>query len=781
MAPRNHLLVALFGLLAMAGAWGIAVGEKLPVVDKIPLAALEEDWVPKFYGDRTLENLLLDNGLVILHFTAPRPPRQGYFQTFFTEELSALRKAALSVPYPCRALAVIPFGEKGRDDARTLLELAEREKRPPWAGGAEVFWEPTWPTPGLYLTLRPEATTIETPVTYLIGPDRQILGIRAQNEGGQLYDWLQANLPASVKPAPRAPSGRSGLAGEATGDWPSFRRDARRRAVAMKPPDTLPYTYLAWRARVGQTYASPAVSDGRVYLSTRSTALVYLDLATGAVVNQIGEVGGLWSSPAVAGELVYTLTRDGVVLALDSETLERRWSRDLGGLVTSSPTVVDGRLFIGARTGAVHALDAATGERLWRYQTGGAVSSSPAVADGMVLIGSGDRRLYALDAATGDVRWSAETSGAVDSSPTVSDGLVVVGSFDGGLYAFALSDGQRKWRCELGGWVHSSPAVADGLALVGTVRVTVGQAPVLCWVDLATGERKAAYEGTDSFYSSPTVWDDLVLIGCRDGLLYAFDRSGGRVQPTWTFATRQAVHASPVIAGDTILIASSDGWLYALRQAKPIHVWTDSDVVPRWFMAALVKQLHEETAELILRAAQGEAGQELALTPFTAVFEKIRAEVANPGPAPAVLPRDVPPDHPGAGYISYALTSGLLGGYPDGTFQPSQPSTRYQVAGGLAAAMEAVSRPEYVWRVLRDRVAQQVTVEVHVTAPRGARALTDVPAQHWAHQALTQLAQKGQLQVDEEGRFRGDRPTTLADAAKQWDLLVQTVRVVRIK
>jgi len=565
--------------------------------------------------------------------------------------------------------------------------------------------------------------------------------------------------------------------------WPAFRRTAQHQAEAPQAPNTLPYTYLAWQTQIGRTFASPAVADGTVYVSTDANGLRTLNLETRQLLQSFDAGDAWWTSPVLAGSCVYRVTADGTVFALDRATLRAKWQTPLGCLVTSSPVVSEGALYVGARDGVVYKLDADSGDVLWRFQTGGEVSSSPAVVRGMVVLGSGDRNLYALDARTGKERWSLSTGGAVDSSPTVAGEDVLVGSFDGCLYSAQLADGKLNWRCRLGGWVHSSPAVVERLVCVGTVNSHRDEKPTFNWVDLKTGERKASFELADAVYSSPTGWGDVVLVGCRDHYLYAFDRQAQQTQPLWSFKTRSHVHASPVVVGDTVLVASFDGNLYALRQAKPIQAWTEGDGVPRWFIAALARQLHEETADLIARAAAGEVGAELRLTRFDELFRRIKERVAHPEGGTKVLPRDVPSDHPGAPFIGYVLTGGLLAGYPDGGFHPDDPLSRYQFSAGLSTVLDWVTRPNYVWRVLKDRnaPAAQVEVKAHALTGRSRSMPADVEQTHWAYGALSSLAQLSLLPLDDEGSFRGNRRVLLRDAAAQWDLLVESVRVGRVK
>jgi outer membrane protein assembly factor BamB len=788
-------VVVLFLLAAVlsSSAQDLNPGDKVPDCSKIPLIPVGTSYSAEG-GDKpisqrapSLEDVLLSDGVVILHFCSPRPPRGGALKTYFLEELSALDKAARVVPYPCSPVAVVPLGVKGREDTLALIGEWEEEQERAWIG-PPIYYEPTFPRPGLYRTFRPGTAAysdqeITTSWTYLIGPEREIIAVRAPGEDGQLYDWLQAHLPDSIVPAPREPTSDLSVARAEPWLWPAFRRTVRRQASAEVLPDTLPYSYVAWQTRVGRSFASPVVVEGRVYAVTDTNGLRALSLDNGDELVSYSLGKSWWTSPAVAGDYVYTVSASGTVVALDRMSLVPEWKRSLHGLVTSSPVVVEGALFVGSRNGAIYALDAATGDTLWRFQTGGEISSSPALANGLVVIGSGDRNLYAIDAKTGKQKWAAATQGAVDSSPTVAGDDVFVGSFDGGLYSVRLADGSINWRCQLGGWVHSSPAVDEDTVFVGTVDIRRDEVPTFNWVDRGRGEVRGSFEMPEAVYSSPTVWGDEVLVGCRDGHLYAFDREMEQTQPVWSHKTGSYLHASPVVVGDTALIASFDGSIYALRQSKPIQVWQDEDVVPRWFMAALAKQLHEGIADLIARAGAGEVGAELSLAEFQTLFQQIRGEVLSGQAAPKVLPRDVPDGHPGAPYIEYVLTAGLLAGYPDATFHPSQPCTRYEFASALAGILDVVRQPAEVWRVLKQREVTGVQVEVRVEAVEGRPPieLTDVPEEHWANVALRKQAQLGVLQVYEPGRFRGSLPASLRDAREQWDLIAKSVKVVLTK
>lgn len=761
----------------------LRVGDKLPDCSKIPLLTIDSEYRPATHRVVSVEHLLNPSGVAIVHFASPRPVDRSQFAISLVEEVSALQRAAQSVPYACRAIAVLPFGEKARADANVLLNLPEAK---PW-GDPQIYYEPTYPRPGLYRTFHPGADDygkqpIVTPYTYIIGPDRTVLAMRGPDDPADLQTWLLENLPSRVIPVSKPASTAISIPKPDTWVWPTFRRDGEGRPEALRLPDTLPYTYLAWRSSIGRTFASPVVIDDTVYINTDSGGLKAVSLIDGQILHTFGVGATWWSSPAVAGEFLYTSSSNGAVLCIERGSLQVKWRRELHGLITSSPLVSGGALYLGSRNGSVYALDCATGVILWRFQTGGEISSSPTIHNGVLFIGSGDRHLYALDAKTGDQKWTYATGGPVDSSPAVSGDSIIFGSFDGAVYSVYARNGQLQWRCQLEGWVHSSPAVSGETAFVGTVSTQQGVPATFNWIDVRTGQRKGKFDIADSVYSSPTIWADTVLVGCRDYHLYAFDRAMRQTQPKWTFKTRSYVHASPVVVGDTVLVASFDGGLYALRQPKPISKWKDTDIVPRWFIAAMAYQLHRETADQIASVARGKVGDSLRLTGFDAMFKQVSDRASQPSPPPKALPRDVPPDLPGALYVEYVLTAGLLSGFPDGSFQPNEPSSRYQFSHGLANVLFAVARPDYSWKVLGER-GLTAQVEFQIVPPAGIlrTAPVDVHQNHWAYQALMMLATNGLLPTDSERRFSGMRIVTLANAREQWDRIVSAVRIVRTK
>ncbi|MCP4661080.1 MAG: PQQ-binding-like beta-propeller repeat protein [bacterium] len=252
-----------------------------------------------------------------------------------------------------------------------------------------------------------------------------------------------------------------------------------------------------------------------------------------------------------------------------------RWAFPTMGPVRSSPAVAAGRVFFGSGDGHLYALDAESGESVWKFATEGPVHGSPAVAEGMVYVTSQDRRLYAVDGRSGEERWRFEGGEELPfrwgwdyylSSPVVADGVVYVGSGDGHLYALDAQSGDEKWRFKTSGRVRSSPALDAGRVYFGSMD---GR---LYAVDAQTGEaiwtfdsegagldsEKAGFDRT-SVQSSPAIGADAVVLGARDGFLYAVSLADGRER--WRFNHKVSwVVSSPALFDGTAFAGSSDGF-----------------------------------------------------------------------------------------------------------------------------------------------------------------------------------------------------------------------------
>jgi eukaryotic-like serine/threonine-protein kinase len=278
-----------------------------------------------------------------------------------------------------------------------------------------------------------------------------------------------------------------------------------------------------------------------------------------------------------------------------------QWRVATGGMVRASPTVAHGLVIAGSTDGTIYAVDLTSGTVRWRYHATGPVTSTAAVANGVAYLQSDDGTLHAVGIRDGQMRWTRadgtplplgwghENGDYFTSSPVVTDGLVIVGGRDGSLVARDLASGQERWRYQATCEIWGSPAVEGGVVVVGdqcgsvhAVAVGTGR---LRWRFRTVGDTLASASfGFDrrTIQSSPAIWESTVLVGARDGFLYAIDLTTGRER--WRYNHEVSwVNASPAVDGRLVYAASSDGgFAQGVSLATGQEVWRAARLGISW-------------------------------------------------------------------------------------------------------------------------------------------------------------------------------------------------------
>lgn len=387
-----------------------------------------------------------------------------------------------------------------------------------------------------------------------------------------------------ILPTPIPPPPTSDISSNSThGNWSMYQRDPAHTAF-VSDEDT-PKGELKWRFETGSPiFSSPAVVDGRVYLSTGDSRILALDENSGVLLWEHEVTAPVNSSPAVAGDLVFVGLRDGRVLALRKDTGDFQWAFRTGGLIFSSPTVYKGTLYIGSGDERLYALDAMTGEERWNFETDGRVLSSPAVNQDVVAVTSQDGHLYILDIKTGKRRLDhlASAEGAPvfhENTVYIADSRGTVRAIDWRKRELPFEKSARWVRTQFFAWgLQNAPPIQKGLiwgfrqpkdsftatpALAGDNLYIGSRGGTLLALDRSTGETVWTFRAAAGFTGSPSVLNQTVFVGDVDGRLYAIDSVSG--QDIWVFNTRGQISSTPVIAGGVLYVTSWDGTLYAIE------------------------------------------------------------------------------------------------------------------------------------------------------------------------------------------------------------------------
>ena len=310
-------------------------------------------------------------------------------------------------------------------------------------------------------------------------------------------------------------------------------------------------------------------------------------------------------------------------------TVELEWKFKTGGAVRSTPVIDNGNIIFGSTDGNVYCLSL-DGKEQWKFTTEGPVSSSPIINNGVAYFSCRKNFLYAVSERNGKLQWKKKLGESLTyergfdyyiGSPSVEDERLYIGSADGNLYAFNINNGKELWRFKATSIIRSTPAIdkrniyfGDYLGKVFAVNKMNGS---LVWTFSTFGDtiNNEQYPfDRKAILASPTLSDDKLFIGSRDGFLYALNTSTGKElwhydyhiswiistvaikdnilitgtsdgrffhalnindgKEIWRFKTNGPVWASPFISGnDIVVIPSNDGYTYALELKTGNELW----------------------------------------------------------------------------------------------------------------------------------------------------------------------------------------------------------------
>jgi len=195
--------------------WGSALAQDLAVGDKLPAAAMGYGLSSYSDGGPTTFGQLVDGQVAIVHFFGPYE-KQGLTQADILAGLSGLGEVASEIE-PVKLVLVLPHKQAG--------EQAARLEQKGWFAGCKdwqtlresIYYEPVDAQPPLYAGFRPgdyqgKKRSIAIPVTYVLGPQQEILLAREGGDQAGLADLVRSVLRPDGKGSISVSSTPSGYA-----------------------------------------------------------------------------------------------------------------------------------------------------------------------------------------------------------------------------------------------------------------------------------------------------------------------------------------------------------------------------------------------------------------------------------------------------------------------------------------------------------------------------------------------------------------------------------------
>ena len=306
-------------------------------------------------------------------------------------------------------------------------------------------------------------------------------------------------------------------------------------------------------------YATPAVSDGRLYAASYQGFVYSMTAAPGDGFDSLANVGvfevdgnklskSIAGSPVVEGDTVVVgATEDanrGRLYVLDRTRLDedrpaercRYPARESApvGQIWSTPLVVDGIAYFGDLSHRLHAVSTVDCDLIWDApaEVDGAVIATPIMVGGTLYFGSFDRTFYSADPQSGAVSRLFEAEDWFWST-AVSDGeLVYAPNMDGALYAFDIASGSVAWTYNQQG---GTEPILSQPALVNDGVVVASDRGVVTLVDNQGNRLDDTGSGTDGVRAPVTIEGNTAYVHWLNETVTAFAVNRGNLDQVWEF------------------------------------------------------------------------------------------------------------------------------------------------------------------------------------------------------------------------------------------------------
>ncbi|XP_043762636.1 beta-alanine-activating enzyme isoform X3 [Cervus elaphus] len=229
--------------------------------------------------------------------------------------------------------------------------------------------------------------------------------------------------------------------------------------------------------------------------------------------------------------LLYIGSHDQHAYALDIYKKKCVWKLKCGGTIFSSPclSLIPYHLYFATLGGLLLAVNPATGDRVWKHSCGKPLFSSPRCCLQYIFIGCVDGNLLCFTH-FGEQVWQFSTNEPIFSSPctSASEQEIFFGSHDCFIYCCSMK-GHLQWKFETTSRVYSTPFVFRNHNHTSEMSLAAASTDGKLWIlESKSGQLQSVYELPGEVFSSPVVWESMLIIGCRNNYVYCLDLSGDK-------------------------------------------------------------------------------------------------------------------------------------------------------------------------------------------------------------------------------------------------------------
>ncbi|MEO0570599.1 MAG: PQQ-binding-like beta-propeller repeat protein [Bacteroidota bacterium] len=270
----------------------------------------------------------------------------------------------------------------------------------------------------------------------------------------------------------------------------------------------------------------------------------------------------------------------GTVISLGAQGIEHpkvKWKLKTDGPVRGTATIADHTIYFGSADGHIYAVDKDNGFLKWKYATHSPHAGSPYIVGSSLFISGRDNVLYHMNKNTGELKWSFKMGQDIvdhhagwdyfNPQPVVYENLVIIGSGDSFLYAIDLESGTLKWKYKTDGRIRATALLYDDKifqpsndGFVYVIHATTGKLSWKFATDGARYDQETFNFDRTSIFAKPLIKDDVLLLACRDGNVYAIDLKLRKEKWRFSYGTTWAM--STAIDGNTVFVGWSTNNLF---------------------------------------------------------------------------------------------------------------------------------------------------------------------------------------------------------------------------
>ncbi len=288
---------------------------------------------------------------------------------------------------------------------------------------------------------------------------------------------------------------------------------------------------------------------------------------------KINVPGTIFAAPAVRGDMAYIVTREGVLFALHIQqnkgalSGKMLWKKGFSKGVLSQPILTRKMLIVSSLAG-MYAFDIyngkdAKGDMLWHENLSGIVST-PLYEAGQLFLATEEKKIYAYGDKGDSValQWSIDTNDAVRMTPysTKMGNFLIAASIDGTVYCLDKSNGRNVWI-----FVAQNAIYSNILSIVENNReyFFFGDDNGYYHCLDASGKEKWQFKTQNKIRGDAIYKDGILYFGSYDNHVYALDAKEGKL--IFKFATEGNIYSKPLIWQDHLLVGSGDSLVYMIK------------------------------------------------------------------------------------------------------------------------------------------------------------------------------------------------------------------------